>query len=297
MIQAYYSLMEKTSPQQLFDPNRIRALQRRAENIAQGDADFLVKLASETIADRLAVTKREFELAADLFTPFGVMGDILKEASNVGEVTLLVSENSSQSNTPQTLVANFEHLPFKPESLSLITSVFALHRSNDLPGMLTQIRKILRPDGLFLACLPGAATLKELRDCLIAAESEITGSAALRVEPFGEVRQFGDLLQRAGFSLPVADTEIYTLRYPSLRKMIMDLRAMGATSALKNSPVFSPRQLFSRTEEIYFERYGENDQKIPVTVEMVFLSAWAPDASQQKPMKPGSAQNLLKDFL
>jgi hypothetical protein len=132
---------------------------------------------------------------------------------------------------------------------------------------------------------------------MLTAESMINGNASLRVDPFGEVRQVGSLLQRAGFALPVVDTEILTVRYSSLKKLITDLRAMGATSSLNSNRSFSPRNLFEKTEEIYRKRYQDNDGKIRATFEIIFLSGWSPDASQQKPLKPGSAKNKLSDFL
>ena len=137
----------------------------------------------------------------------------------------------------------------------------------------------------------------ELRDSMLTAESMLNGNATLRIDPFGEVRQIGSLLQRAGFALPVVDTELLTARYSSLRKLIKDLRAMGATSSLNSNVGFGPRGLFEKTEEVYRERYQDDDGKIRATFEIIFLSGWSPDASQQKPLKPGSAKNKLSDFL
>lgn len=287
--------MQKTSPAKLFSPSRQRAIQARAANIGQADADFLVKIAADMMAERLNATNRQFETAVDMFSPFDNMFEHLK-ASSKTENVIKYSTVQDVSNT-STLTGTRELISLKPRSVQLITSIFGLHWSNDLPGTLTQINNALVADGLFLAALPGDRTLMELRDSMLTAESMLNGNATLRIDPFGEVRQIGSLLQRAGFALPVVDTELLTVRYSSLRKLIKDLRAMGATSSLNSNVGFGPRGLFEKTEEVYRERYQDDDGKIRATFEIIFLSGWSPDASQQKPLKPGSAKNKLSDFL
>jgi len=278
--------MQKTSPQKLFSEKRRKAVKLRACAIAKADADFLSKIAAETLGQRIAVINREFDKAVDFLSGHNAMHPALEQLENVGDIKQI----TATENDP-------EHLPLEIKSANLITSIFTLHRSNDLPGSLIQIRKALVDDGLFMAALPGENTLRELRECLIAAESEIHGTASLRVEPFGEIRQLGGLLQRAGFALPVVDSDTFTIRYKNLAALIDDLRAMGATSTVEQSSAFASRKMFQRASEIYNERYKENDGKIIATAEIVFLSGWAPDKSQQKPLKPGSAKNQLKDFL
>ena len=196
------------------------------------------------------------------------------------------------------LVAAPEHLPLDPGSIDLAVSLLALHEANDIPGMLVQIRRALKPDGLFLGCMAGVATLFELRDALLAAEIELHGGASPRVIPFTDVRDAGALLQRAGFALPVADVETVTVRYDNLFGLMTDLRAMGAASALEaRSRKPATRTLFARAAQIYAERHSDADGRIRATFSLVWMSGWAPDPSQQKPLKPGSAQVSLARIL
>lgn len=287
--------MQKTSPPQLFSSKRRAAIEARSKRIAQSDADFLVKEAAQIMADRLNATNRNFDVAVDMFSPFTNMLDLLKAS----EKTKKVYQYTTEANTDQfpTIIGTREELSLKPKSANLITSVFGLHWSNDLPGSFAQIKNALVDDGLFLAALPGDRTLMELRDSMLTAESMLNGNASLRIDPFGEIRQIGSLLQRAGFALPVVDSEVLTVRYSCLKKLITDLRAMGATSSLNSNRSFGPRDLFEKTEEIYRERYQDPDGKIRITFEIIFVSGWSPHKSQQKPLKPGSAKNKLSDFL
>ncbi|MGI9353099.1 MAG: methyltransferase domain-containing protein [Rhizobiaceae bacterium] len=294
--------MQKTSPPKLFDHHRVVAKLRRVSEINKPQSDFLSRIAADTLSERLEVTNRSFETVVDLFSRFDCMADELRKstkAKNVISIGLHDEEKEPSKNTNrcERLLGQLDTFPFAKGTLDLVTSVIGLHWSNDLPGMMTQIRNALKPDGLFLAAIPGNRTLTELRECLIQAETELTGSVSLRVDTFGEVRQLGSLLQRAGFALPVVDTDILTIRYATLPALIDDLRAMGMTSSLANRTKFGPRNLFTRTEEIYNQRYRDSDGRIRATFELVFLSGWAPDSSQQKPLKPGSAQNRLGDFL
>ena len=189
-------------------------------------------------------------------------------------------------------------MPFEPESLDLVVSLLSLQAMNDIPGMLVQIRRALRPDGLFLGAFAGAGTLAELRECLLAAETELHGGASPRVTPFTDVRDAGALLQRAGFALPVADVETVTVRYDDMFGLMADLRAMGETSALADrSRRPGTRDLFARAAEIYAERFVDADGRVRASFSIVWLSGWAPDASQQKPLKPGSAKVSLKTIL
>ncbi len=191
-----------------------------------------------------------------------------------------------------------ETVPFEPESLDLVVSLLSLQAMNDIPGMLVQIRRSLRPDGLFLGAFAGVGTLSELRESLLAAETELYGGASPRVIPFTDVRDAGALLQRAGLALPVADVETVTVRYDTLFDLIADLRAMGETSALVDrSRRPGTRKLFARAAEIYAERFSDADGRVRASFSIVWMSGWAPDASQQKPLKPGSAKVSLKTIL
>jgi len=181
----------------------------------------------------------------------------------------------------------------------LVLSGAFLHGVNDLPGFVAQARRVLRPDGLFLAAFPGGDTLHELRAALIEAESEIRGAAGLRVFPMVEIRAAGALLQRAGLALPVADSEKVVVRYASMFGLIRDLRAMGANAASLVRPGLPPltRAIAMRAAQIYAERFADPDGRIRATFEFIWISGWAPHASQQKPLRPGSAKVSLKDAL
>ncbi|HVU40031.1 MAG TPA: methyltransferase domain-containing protein, partial [Xanthobacteraceae bacterium] len=196
------------------------------------------------------------------------------------------------------VAADEEALPFRDASLDLAVSALALQFVNDLPGALIQIRRALKPDGLFLAALVGGETLTELRQAFAAAESDVEGGASPRVAPFADVRAIGDLLQRAGFALPVTDSDRYTLRYETPFALMAELRRMGATNALvarRRTPL--RRATLLRMAEIYRERFADSDGRVRATFEIVWLSGWAPHPGQQQPLKPGSAQSRLADVL
>lgn len=287
--------MSMTSPSKLFSYDRLVSGIVRSQKIAQPDAGFLAKIAAEILAERLNATNRNFDNVADIFSSFGCMQQPLEESEKTREVRYLNHPHAAVGT--RNVEGCLEAIPFGRNTLNLVTSVFGLHWSNDLPGTMMQIHKALAPDGLLMAVLPGDNTLNELRQCLIEAETEITGAISLRIEPFGEVRQFGALLQRTGFTLPVVDTETFTVRYDSMFNLIDDLRAMGVSGNLAKKPTFGPRNLFHRASELYSERFSDPDGRIRATFEMVFLSGWTPHASQQKPLEPGSATKKLADFL
>ena len=195
-------------------------------------------------------------------------------------------------------VSSLEVVPLAAESVNLVVSPLSLHLTNDTPGVFIQIRRALKPDGLFLAAIPGSGTLQELREVLLATEAEMSGGASPRVIPFADVRDMGGLLQRAGFTLPVADTETYTVRYGSLFSLLKDLRAMGMTNPLAaRSRVPLPNAFFLRAAEIYAERFSDPDGRIRATFSIIYVSGWAPHESQQKPLAPGSARTRLADAL
>ncbi len=194
--------------------------------------------------------------------------------------------------------ADEEALPFADQSLDLVVSGLALHFVNDLPGTLLQVRRALKPDGLLLAAMLGGTTLTELRTALLAAEEEIEGGASPRVAPFADVRDLGALLQRAEFALPVADAETVTVTYAHPLALMRELRGMGAANALlhrRKAPL--RRATLGRALEIYADRFGLANGRIPATFEIMTLTAWAPHESQQKPLQPGSAKVRLADAL
>jgi SAM-dependent methyltransferase len=202
------------------------------------------------------------------------------------------------SDGPLRVAADEEALPFADGSLDLVVSALALQSVNDLPGVLAQIRRALKPDGLFLAALLGGETLTELRQAFAAAESEIDGGVSPRVAPSADVRDLGALLQRAGFALPVVDTDRLTVRYATAFDLMRDLRGMGATNALiERQRVPLKRATLLRMASVYSDRFSDPDGRLRASFDIVWLSGWAPHQSQQQPLRPGSAKARLADAL
>ena len=302
----------------VFDRRLLRA--RRARAAALGPSTFLIERAAQELSDRLATVLRRFECAVDLGTPTDaarravaasgkagtiVAADALAGAASVrglretmGQAADGMETGSTPGHGALAVAADEEALPFRDASLDLVVSVLALHFVNDLPGTLVQIRRALKPDGLLLAALAGGDTLSELRHAFAAAEAEIESGASPRVVPFADVRELGGLLQRAGFALPVTDVDRITVRYPSPIALLHDLRRMGATNPLlERSRRPLRRATLKRMMDIYVERFADGDGRIRATFEIVWLTGWAPDASQQKPLAPGSARQRLADAL
>lgn len=285
--------MEFIFDEELLASRRERAMANRIDK-----ADFLLNLAAGEMAERLAVVERQFPLAVELH---GGTGIAAQKAMATGKIETIQRAETSErfaNAGEQFLSAALDDVPVEPASVNLVLSPMALHVVNDLPGTLVRIRRALKPDGLFLAAIPGAGTLAELRDVLLAAEAELTGGASPRVIPFADVRDIGGLLQRAGFALPVVDAETYTVRYDSLFPLMRDLRAMGMANPLKGrSRKPLGRSFFLRAAEIYAERYSDPDGRIRATFSIIYVSGWAPHESQQQPLKPGSAKVRLADAL
>jgi SAM-dependent methyltransferase len=284
------------TPPKIFDRALLRARRRRA--VTYGAATFLLERAADDLTERLRAVKREFNFGLDLGTPGGAMRDALTLRRQGG--TMIAAEPLAAYLRPGglTVAADEEALPFRDGSFDLVVSAFALHWVNDLPGTLLQIRRALKPDGLFLAVMAGGETLTELRQSLAAAESEIEGGMSPRVAPFVEVRAMGTLLQRAGFALPVTDIDRVTVRYKHLGALLRDLRAMGATNALTERRAKPLRKdTIFRTGEIYNQRFTDSDGRLRATFDLLWMSGWAPHESQQQPLKPGSAKMRLADAL
>ncbi len=277
----------------LFDRTMLR--QRLGRAHALGFADFLVARAAEDLAERLSAITRKFPIALDLGTPTDAALEVLAARDGMQHAFRAAL---GPGGGRLSLVADEERLPFADQSLALVTSLLALQSANDLPGALVQIRRALQPDGLFLGCFLGGATLGELRQALTEAESELEGGASPRVAPFADVRAAGSLLQRAGFALPVTDAERLTVRYGHPLALLADLRAMGLTNVL-NARRRTPlrRGTLLRAIAIYAERFADADGKVRATFEMIWVSGWAAHDSQQKPLKPGSAKARLADAL
>lgn len=282
-------------PTPLFDTALLRQRLSRARR--DGYADFLMARAIDDVDERLGTVLRRFPLALDLATPIPAAARWLRGSGRTDAVIRL--SPVPEPGEPFGLVGDPEALPFGnvPE-FDLAVSLLALHAVNDLPGTLVQLRRALKPDGLFIGCLLGGATLTELRQAFQHAESEMEGGISPRVAPFAEVRDLGGLLQRAGFSLPVTDSERVTARYADPFALMRDLRAMGLTNALterRRTPL--RRATLMRMAEIYAERFSDPDGRLRATFEMIWLSGWTPHESQQKPLKPGSAKSRLADAL
>jgi SAM-dependent methyltransferase len=285
------------APLPIFD----RALQRRRREraIAKGAADFLLDWTVAEFRERLVTVKRSFSHIIDIGTPLPALSLALAKDNPQAPIVRLAPSAASAGPSPLLrLIGDEELLPFAPESADLAVSALSLQDVNDLPGTLIQIRRCLRPDGLFLGALLGGSTLAELRDALAAAEVEVTGGVSPRIAPFADVRDMGGLLQRAGFALPVADSEPLIVRYANVFALFADLRAMGGTNTLaERSRRPTRRHIFLRAAQIYAERFADPDGRIRASFEVIFLSGWAPHESQQKPLAPGSAKVRLADVL
>jgi SAM-dependent methyltransferase len=265
----------------LFDRALLHARQNRA--LRNQPATFLLDRIAEDMEERLHAVLRDFADVADVWTP----GEILREPSR-DRFRSVVEIHPDQSGQ--------EILPFQPESLDLVVSALAFQFVNDLPGVLAQIRRALRPDGLLLAAMIGGDTLSELRQSFAAAEAECEGGVSPRVAPLVDLRDVGALLQRAGFALPVTDVDRVVVRYDSAFALMQDLRRMGATNVLverRRTP--TRRATLLRMAQIYGERFADADGRIRATFDVIWLSGWAPHESQQKPLKPGSAKAGLAE--
>ena len=262
----------------LFDRALLRARMERARR--GGPATFLLDRVSEDMEERLQAVTRNFADVADIWTP----GELLRKpiADRFQSIRRIDLDQS-------------ETLPLQPGSLDLAVSALAFQFVNDLPGVLAQIRRALKPDGLLLAAMIGGDTLTELRQSFAAAEAECEGGVSPRVAPFADLRDIGALLQRAGLALPVTDVDRVVVRYDSAFALMTDLRRMGATNVLlERRRMPTRRATMLRMAQIYSERFADADGRIRATFDLVWLSGWAPHESQQKPLRPGSAKASLE---
>src|ERR1700761_5245578 len=265
----------------LFDRALLRVRQNRA--LRKDPSPFLFDRVAEDMEERLHAVVRDFSDVAEIWTP----GEVLRKPSRdrFKSIAQIKPEQSGQ-----------EILALPPESLDLVVSALAFQFVNDLPGVLAQIRRALRPDGLLLAAMIGGDTLSELRQSFASAEAECEGGVSPRVAPFADLRDVGALLQRAGFALPVTDVDRVVVRCDSAFALMQDLRRMGATNILverRRTP--TRRATLLRMAQIYAERFADADGRIRTTFDVIWLSGWAPHESQQKPLKPGSAKAGLAE--
>lgn len=279
-------------PPNIFDAGRRAARLRRAQS-SFASADFLHRRAAENAVNSLEVILREFKAPVDLSPHTGIFAEVLADSPAQARVAQIATPSSIEERAAPG--ANF--LPIEEGQVDLVVNLLGLHWANDLPGALTQIRRALKPDGLFFGSLFGAATLKELRASLTQAELEINGGAQARVSPFADGYDGAGLLQRAGFALPVTDVDRFTVRYGNPLNLMRDLRAMGETNVLAGPIRPLSRQVLGRALELYVQNHAEPDGRLPATFEMVHLAGWAPHESQQKPSKRGSAKASLAEAL
>ena len=274
----------------IFDRALARSRLRRAT--AAGYASFLLDRVAADMVDRLLPVRRQFRTVLDCGTPGPALGRALREALPDAEIVRFAGLAGAD------VIGDDESLPFAPGHFDIAVSGLALQTANDLPGTLVQLRRVLKPDGLFIGCLLGGQTLTELRAAFAAAEAELLGGASPRVAPFADLRDLGGLLQRAGFALPVTDTDLLTVRYPSMFALMADLRAMGLTNAMVDrSRTPTPRGVILRAAEHYADRFSDTDGRMRASFELVWLSGWSPHESQGKPLRPGSATVRLADAL
>jgi SAM-dependent methyltransferase len=273
--------LSPTATPVLFDRALLRDRLGRARRL--GPATFLLDRIAEDMMERLNAVVRDFKSAAEIGTP----GD---------QVSLALAgclDHLARVDLPE---RESEPLLLDTESLDLVISALAFQFVNDLPGLLAQIRRALRPDGLLLAAMVGGDTLTELRQSFAAAEAELEGGVSPRVAPFADLRDVGALLQRAGLALPVTDVDRIVVRYDSAFGLMQDLRRMGAANILvERRRMPTRRATMLRMAEIYGERFADPDGRIRATFDVIWLSGWAPHENQQKPLKPGSATASLAD--
>lgn len=287
-----------TSGMTVFDR---RAVRRHRDRAAAGLADhvFLFDEIGERLADRLDDVNRRFARVLDLGGRAGGMAaKLLSRAGVEWVVTADLSEAMVRAAPAPAVAADEEALPFADGAFDLVVSNFSLHWVNDLPGALIQIRRVLRPDGLFLAAMAGGDTLHELRRAMVQAEIAVEGGAGPRVSPMADVRDVGPLLQRAGFALPVVDSDTITVTYGDALALMRDLRGMGETNAVAaRRKTFSRRETLMEAAAAYQADFAGADGRVPATFQVLYLTAWAPHPDQQKPLRPGAATQRLADAL
>jgi len=294
-----------TDPPALFEPGLLaRRRDRAMERGFRDGADILWRRAAEGIAERIADCTRSFADVAVHGTGAGVVAAALPPGTASGRLIQIdpsprmAAAAGAAHGGSEIRIASGETLPLEEASLDLALSVLMLHWANDPVGELVQLNRALRPDGLMIAALFGGESLTELRAALSTAEAEVTGGLSPRIAPMGEVRALGALLQRAGFAMPVADADRLTLSYETPLHLMRDLRAMGETNILADrhrAPL--PRAVLARACELYAETNSLPDGRVGASVEIVFLTGWAPAEGQPRPLRPGSARARLADAL
>lgn len=251
------------------------------------DHSFLFDISAKQLNERLSIIKRDF--LKGRIIQIGGRGGALIEGAHIIDISQALGDE---------VLGETEVLSLEEQSCDLIISNLDIHSINDLPGFLIQLRRALKPDGLFLASMFGGESLYELRASLFHAETQLKGGLSPRVFPFADKQQMGALLQRAGFALPVVDSDLLTVSYPHIFKLMHDLRGMGESNIIEQRLKRNPgKALFMQAGQHYAEHYASEDGRIDASFEIIYLLGWAPHESQQKPLKPGSAEHSLDEAL
>ena len=266
----------------IFDHDILNLKHRRIASDFENH-DFLFKIGFKQLQERLNFIKRDFQKILQI----GSRGLHFQNADML----------DSHDFFNATIIAHKEFLPFEENSYDLVISNLDLHNTNDLPGLLTQIQRILKPNGLFIASIFGGETLYELRSVFQSVELEQSGGITPRIFPFADMQQMGALMQRANFNLPVVDNEKIKVSYSHIFKLFQDLRGMGENNIIiERKKNFTSRSFFTEVQQVYQNRFSFDD-KLDATFEMIFILGWKPHESQQKPLRPGSAKHRLADAL
>ena len=265
-----------------------------------GEVDFLHQLAVDRLIERLDLIRRDFSHLIDVGAHNGFAAEALQGHEKVGTVLSLDPAPSciaAASQYGEARMMDVERLPDDLPKTDAVISLLYLHQVNDVPGLIQQMARQLRPDGLFFAILCGGRTLQELRASMTQAEEEIMGGVSPHIAPMADIKDVGGLLQRAGLAMPVADSELLTVTYSSVFRLMSELKLMGEGNALQGRrSAFTRRDVMMRTAEIYAQKYGTEDGQIPASFELISLTGWSPDASQPKALRPGSAKSSMTDL-
>ena len=293
-------MMARMSVPILFDQRLIRQHRQRASH-RYADFAFLKDAAAIRLADRLELMRRHFDLCLDIGAHDGRLAQHFAELGKIGHMIHTDPADGFALASKQHgsgVVHALGDLPYKPESFDAVFSCLSLHWVDDLPGLMMQARRLLKPDGLLLVSLLGGNSLAELKQALAEAEQDITGGLSPRCAPMADIRDIGGLMSRAGLALPVADSDRLTVNYPHMFKLMEDLRGMGEQNAmLARLKTPTRRRVFIRAAEIYQQRFARANGQIPASFEIVTVTGWAPHKSQQKPLRPGTAAHRLASAL
>ena len=287
------------APPEVFAAHRLVAQRERAA-ARFGEFDFLKRRVSSALMERLDDVSRDFASVLDIGAHDGTLSAMLAERGDVARILALepspaMAARAGRHDKVEAQVSSMEQLDVAPGGFDLAVSALALHWVNDLPGLLVQVRRALKPDGLFLSALVGGESLRELRQSLLQAESELRGGAGARVSPFLDGIDAGRLLQRAGFAMPVADTDTLTITYETIFHLVRDLRGMGEASKLAGPVPRLSREVLLRAGEIYAGQHSDARGRILARFDIVWMAGWAPSPDQPKPKRPGTATHSLAE--